>query len=89
MLILQRRADQGIKIGDDIEIVILAVNGDQVKVGIQAPRSVRVLRSELAQAVQEENRRAAEAAVTAPGDAASFGDALRQAIPKLASSPLQ
>lgn len=64
MLVLTRRADAGdqsvIKIGDDIEITVIEVRGDQVRIGIQAPRSVTVHRTEVYQKVQEENRAAAE-----------------------------
>ncbi len=47
MLILSRTLDQTIVIGDDIEITILEVRGDKVRVGIKAPRSVSVHRKEV------------------------------------------
>ena len=47
MLILTRKTDQGIVLGDDIVVRVLAVDGDRVKLGITAPRSVIVLREEL------------------------------------------
>jgi|GEM_PF-1082361 len=62
MLVLSRRVDQRIRIGDDIEVVVLGIEGDHVKLGIQAPRHIRVLRHELLVGVQEENRLAAAAA---------------------------
>ncbi len=62
MLVLSRKIDQRIRIGDDIEVVVLGIEGDQVKLGIQAPRHIRVLRHELLVGVQEENRLAAAAA---------------------------
>ncbi|MGH2356139.1 MAG: carbon storage regulator CsrA [Chloroflexota bacterium] len=65
MLVLSRKLDQRIRIGDDVEVVVLSIEGDQVKLGIQAPRQVLVLRSELLDDVRDENRRAA-AAVAAP-----------------------
>ena len=62
MLILQRRAGQAIQIGDDIQIVVLEVSGESVRLGIDAPRSIRVLRDELLEELQAENRRAAQSA---------------------------
>ena len=59
MLVLQRRAGQSIKIGDDIEVVVLEVSGDHVRLGIAAPREIRVLRQELLNEIRDENRRAA------------------------------
>ena len=47
MLILTRRIGEKLLIGDDIEVVVLDVNRNQVKVGIKAPRSMTVLREEL------------------------------------------
>ena len=67
MLVLQRKAGQGIKIGEDIQVVVLSVHGEHVRLGITAPRHVRVLRYELLQDVQAENEAAAAAATaTAP-----------------------
>lgn len=45
-------------IGDQIEVKVLAVEGDQVKLGIMAPKSVKVHRSEVFEAIQEQNREA-------------------------------
>lgn len=61
MLVLQRKAGQAIQIGEDIRIVVLAVSGEQVRLGIEAPRHVRVLRDELIEDVRAENERAAAA----------------------------
>lgn len=47
MLILSRRAGQSFYVGDDVEIVILDTQGDNVKIGIKAPESVSLVRSEL------------------------------------------
>jgi carbon storage regulator len=60
MLVLSRKKDQSIVIGDHIEIKILAVEGDQVRIGIVAPRSVQVHRKEVYEQIQEENRRATQ-----------------------------
>jgi|GEM_PF-174288 len=62
MLVLSRKTEQRIRIGDEIEIIVLAIEGDHVKIGIQAPRHITVLRYELVQDVTDENRRAASAA---------------------------
>jgi carbon storage regulator len=58
MLILTRKKGQSIIINNNIEIVITAVDGDQVKVGINAPQDVSVLRKEVYQAVQDSNKEA-------------------------------
>ena len=59
MLALTRKKDQKIIIGDDIEIVILEIKDDKVKLGIKAPRQVAVHRLEVYQSILEENRLAA------------------------------
>ncbi|PKO15756.1 MAG: carbon storage regulator [Chloroflexi bacterium HGW-Chloroflexi-10] len=56
MLVLTRRIDESIAIGDQIIITVLAVEGDRVKIGINAPREVIILRQEIFQAVQEQNK---------------------------------
>lgn len=61
MLVLSRRVNQSIKIGDDIEIMIIEVRGDQVRVGVSAPRDVAVHRKEVYLQIQQENVKAAEA----------------------------
>ena len=62
MLILARRIGESIVIGDQVEVSVVDIKGDQVKLGISAPRAVPVFRREVYQAIQEENRRAAAAA---------------------------
>lgn len=62
MLVLQRRQGQAIHIGGDVQVVVLSVSGDQVRLGIEAPREIRVLRAELVGELRDENRRAAEPA---------------------------
>ncbi len=61
MLILTRKIDQAIIIDGEIQVRVLAVNGERVKLGIAAPRSVTVLRDELCDAVRAENRAAGAA----------------------------
>ncbi|SFQ96868.1 carbon storage regulator CsrA [Desulfoscipio geothermicus] len=55
MLVLTRKKNQGIILGDDIKITVLEIREDAVKIGIEAPKEVNILRSELYQAVKEEN----------------------------------
>lgn len=64
MLVLSRRVNQSIKIGDDIEIMIIEVRGDQVRVGVNAPRDVTVHRKEVYIQIQQENVKAAEASAS-------------------------
>ena len=59
MLILSRKTDQAIKIGDDITITIIDIHGDQVKIGVEAPKDVRVFRQEVFNAIKTENTAAA------------------------------
>jgi carbon storage regulator len=61
MLILSRRANQSIMIGSDIQIVVLEIRGDQVRIGIRAPRDVTVHREEVHREITEQNRAAAAA----------------------------
>ncbi len=62
MLVLTRRVNESIVIGDSIEVKVLEVRGDQVKLGVQAPRRVPVHRKEVFEEIVRENRLAAEAA---------------------------
>lgn len=59
MLILARRKGEAIQIGNEIEIKILSIQGDQVKIGIEAPKTVEVYRKEIYEQIQEENKQAA------------------------------
>ena len=62
MLILARRINESIMIGDQVEISVVDIKGDQVKLGINAPKQVKVYRREVYRAIQEENLAAAKAA---------------------------
>ncbi len=55
MLVLARKRDQSIIIGDQIEIVVVDISRDQVKLGVSAPRSVSVHRKEVYEEIQQEN----------------------------------
>ncbi|KOR93083.1 carbon storage regulator CsrA [Geobacillus stearothermophilus] len=61
MLVLTRKLKEAIQIGDDIEITVLAIQGDQVKLGINAPKHIDIHRKEVYLAIQAENSAAAEA----------------------------
>lgn len=61
MLVLKRKVDERIIIGDDIEIVVVAVEGESVRLGIKAPKGVSIYRAEIYEEIKEENRRAAAA----------------------------
>jgi len=58
MLVLNRRPGESIAIGDGIRVTIVEVSGDRVKVGIEAPQHVVILRQELCDAVEAQNRAA-------------------------------
>ncbi|MDD3172611.1 MAG: carbon storage regulator CsrA [Herbinix sp.] len=60
MLALSRRINEAIIIGNDIEITVLEVKGDQVKIGISAPKSVPIYRKEIYLQIKESNKEAAE-----------------------------
>lgn len=59
MLILSRKIDEKICIGKDILLTVIEIKGDQVKIGVDAPRTVKVFRQEVYTAIQKENKIAA------------------------------
>lgn len=59
MLALSRKKDEAIVINDDIEIKVIEIKGDQVKIGINAPKSVPIYRKEVYVQIQEANKAAA------------------------------
>lgn len=63
MLVLSRQRDETIMIGDDIEITVVDIRGDKVRLGISAPASVPVHRKEVYDAIKRENRAASQVAV--------------------------
>jgi len=63
MLVLTRKPRQQIMIGDDVIINIVEVQGDNVRIAIDAPRNIKIYRGEIYRAIQEENRKAAMANV--------------------------
>ena len=61
MLVLSRKTDEAIQIGDDIRIVILDIDSDRIRIGIDAPRSMRIYREELLQETADLNKEASSA----------------------------
>ena len=62
MLVLSRKEDESIIINDNIEIKVIGIKQDQVKIGIVAPRDVKIFRKEIYEQIQRENIAAASAA---------------------------
>ena len=70
MLVLSRKRDEVIKIGDDIEITVVDIRGDKVRLGITAPKEVMVHRKEVYEDIKKENQAAAQ---VKPEDLSAFG----------------
>jgi carbon storage regulator len=66
MLILSRKKDQKIMIGDGIEVWVVDIRGDTVKLGIKAPREVKVFRLEVAQEIEAANKAALSSSLNLP-----------------------
>ncbi len=66
MLVLSRQRDESIMIGDDVEIIIVDVRGDKVRLGITAPKSIPVHRREIYDAIQREKKEKKEAEEQTP-----------------------
>lgn len=60
MLVLSRQRDETITIGDDVEITVVDIRGDKVRLGITAPRRIQVHRKEVYEAIKRENLQAAK-----------------------------
>ena len=56
MLVLSRKRDESIMIGDDVEITVIDIRGDKVRIGIKAPRKVQVHRKEVYDSIHRENK---------------------------------
>jgi carbon storage regulator len=72
MLVLTRKSNQSIMIGDDIEVSVLSIMGDKVRIGIQAPRDIPVFRKEVYLEIQHDE------AASAPSARDEVDDALKR-----------
>ena len=68
MLALTRKTGQSIIINDDIEITVVDIKGDQVRLGIEAPKSMKIFRKEIIDEVLVENKRAAAATTSSTNE---------------------
>ena len=66
MLILSRKINEKIMIGEDISVSIIEIRGDQVRIGVDAPKSVKVFRQEVFDAIKAENKAASQSGVVLP-----------------------
>ena len=78
MLILSRKINEKVVIGDDITVSIIEVRGDQVRIGIDAPKKIKVFRQEVFDAIMQENKAASESASVIPK--VDFGTASREPL---------
>ncbi len=79
MLVLSRRKGESVIIGGEVTITVVEVRGDQIRLGIDAPRSVKVYREEVYRQVLEENEAAARSATGAARSSAEAARLLRGA----------
>ena len=63
MLVLSRKIGESIMIGDDIELVVVEIKGDQVRLGVKAPKEVSIYRNEVYLAISESNREASQVTI--------------------------
>ena len=88
MLVLSRQRDETIMIGDDVEITIVDIRGDKVRLGINAPRHIQVHRKEVYDAIKRENQQAAN--LTSHDVSEVIGtDAVPGAAPTLEARPVK
>ncbi|HET6510519.1 MAG TPA: carbon storage regulator CsrA [Baekduia sp.] len=81
MLVLTRKSNQSIMIGDDIEVSVLSIMGEKVRIGIQAPRDIPVFRKEVYLEIQQERNGAVEGA-----DSGSVRGEVDEALRKLGTA---
>jgi len=84
MLILTRKVNESIRIGDDVTITIMRIDAGQVRIGIDAPRGLSVHREEVYQRIQAENR---QAAMARPVDLSQLVKGLRTPVQVSAGAP--
>ena len=85
MLVLSRQRDETIMIGDTIEVTVVDIRGDKVRLGINAPKEISVHRKEVYDAIRRENRAAAQ---VKPEDLAVLGGAAPASVPAPAPASL-
>jgi carbon storage regulator len=78
MLVLTRKSNQSIMIGDDIEVTVLSIMGEKVRIGIQAPREIPVFRREVYLEIQEERGEVTAGGHVTAGGRTDVDDALRK-----------
>jgi carbon storage regulator len=88
VLVLTRKSNQSIMIGDEIEVSVLSIMGEKVRIGIQAPRHIPVFRREVYLEIQEERGGATAAAPAQPGADAAPG-AANSSVNAVAAAPHQ
>ena len=84
MLVLSRQRDETIMIGDDIEVTVVDIRGDKVRLGINAPKEISVHRKEVYDAIRRENR---EAAQVKPEDLSGLGKIAPKMEPRKEDKP--
>ncbi|MCB0359347.1 MAG: carbon storage regulator CsrA [Bdellovibrionales bacterium] len=82
MLILTRKPGESVYIGDDIKVTLMEIKGNQVRVGVDAPPSVRIYREEIYLQILEENKSAAALSAEAPADLGDVAKAWKDQKPK-------
>lgn len=87
MLVLSRKINQSIMVGDNVRVVVVAIDRDQVKLGIEAPREIAVHRSEIYEEIQRSNRSAAAAAGAPAAPAAGAARATLEPRKKSSKNP--
>lgn len=82
MLVLTRKANEAIQIGDDVIITVISIDADRVKIGIDAPRNLKIFRKELLIETGNINKEAAEAAaISLNGGISALKDAISEKKP--------
>jgi carbon storage regulator len=88
VLVLTRRTNESIVIGDDIVITVLAADRDRIKLGVSAPRNVMILRKELYSEVQEQNLEAAQRSAATEADSLDAVSQILRRSSTLGKSPV-